>query len=210
LYPWGANNRRCYLHLYYNARKRADAVDQFNEKLVNCKKELESGKLIAEHQEVYDEFFVVKTTAKRGMKVSYNTEAVSQYISRYAGFQAILTNSIKDPVKALQIYRDKDIVEKCFDDLKNQLDMKRLRMHSSAAVDGRLFIQFIALIYISAIRKEMRNSVLIERYTVRELMEEMETLTKVKYSGKYGCILTEVTKPQREILKNLAIELPKT
>jgi transposase len=81
-------------------------------------------------------------------------------------------------------------------------------MHSSATSDGRLFVQFIALIYISAIRKEMRKSVLIERYTVRELLEEMETLTKVTYSGKYGHILTEVTKPQREILENLEIELP--
>ena len=137
------------------------------------------------------------------MKVSYNNETISQYISRYAGFQAILSNSIKDPLRALQVYRDKDVVEKCFDDLKNQLDMKRLRMHSSAAVDGRLFVQFIALIYISAIRKEMRKSDLVERYTVRELLEEMETLTKVKYSGKYGYILTEVTKPQREILEKL-------
>ena len=67
--------------------------------------------------------------------------------------------------------------------------MTRLRMHSSNAVDGRLFVQFIALIYISDIRKEMRKSDLIERYTVRELLEEMETLIKVKYSGKHGYIL---------------------
>ena len=209
LYPWGENNRRCYLHLYYNARKRSDAVDRFNEKLVKYKEELESGKLIREHQDAYETYFVVKSTLKRGVKVSYNDDAIGQYISQYAGFQAILSNSIKDPVRALQIYRDKDVVEKCFDDLKNQLDMNRLRMHSSAAVDGRLFVQFIALIYISTIRKEMRKSDLIERYTVRELLEEMETLTKVKYSGKYGCILTEVTKPQREILEKLAIELPR-
>lgn len=208
LYPWGKDNRRCYLHLYYNARKRAEAVDQFNEKLVNYKEELESGKPVIEHQEAYDEFFVVKTTPKRGMKVTYNTEAISQYINRYAGFQAILSNSIKDPLKALQTYRDKDVVEKCFDDLKNQLDMKRLRMHSSATVDGRLFVQFIALIYISALRKEMRKSVLIERYTVRELLEEVDTLKKITCIGKYGHILTEVTKPQREILEHLAIDLP--
>ncbi len=31
---------------------------------------------------------------------------------------------------------------------------------------------------------------------------------KVKYSGKYGHILTEVTKPQREILQGLNITLP--
>lgn len=208
LYPWGKDNRRCYLHLYYNAHARANAVDRFNEELVRYKEELESGKLISEHQEAYDTFFVVKTTPKRGIKISYNTEAVNQYINRYSGFQVLLTNSIKDPVEALQIYRDKDVVEKSFSDLKNQLDMKRLRMHSSATVDGRLFVQFIALIYISALRREMRKSDLIERYTVRELLQEMETLTKVKYSGKYGYILTEVTKPQREILKGMNIELP--
>jgi hypothetical protein len=48
----------------------------------------------------------------------------------------------------------------------------------------------------------------LSRYTVRELLQEMETLTKVKYSGKYGHILTEVTKPQREILQGLNIALP--
>ena len=208
LYSWGKGNRRCYLHLYYNAHARADAVDRFNEKLMRYKEELESGKLIAEHQEEYNEFFITKTTPKKGIKVSYNTEAVSQYINRYSGFQALLTNSIKDPAEALQIYRDKDIVEKSFNDLKNQLDMKRLRMHSSATVDGRLFVQFVALIYMSALRNEMRKSNLIERYTVRELLQEMETLTKAKYSGKYGHILTEVTKPQREILNALNIALP--
>ena len=92
--------------------------------------------------------------------------------------------------------------------LKNSLDMKRLRMHTSATVDGRLFVQFIALILISAIRKEMRLSKLVEKYTVRELLQEMKTLTKVKYSGKYGHILTEVTKAQRDILKALDIQLP--
>ena len=169
---------------------------------------LESEKPVKDHQEAYDAFFVIKTTLKRGTQVSYNTQAVNQYIKRYVGFQALLTNSIKNPVESLQIYRDKDVVEKCFDDLKNQLDMKRLRMHSSATVDGRLFVQFIALIYVSALRREMRKSTLIERYTVRELLQEMDTLTKVKYSGKYGHILTEVTKPQREILEGLNISLP--
>jgi hypothetical protein len=208
LYPWGDDKRRCYLHLYYNAHTRAVAVDQFTEELVEYKRELESGNLINAHQDAYDTFFVIKTTPKRGTLASYNNQAVSQYINRYAGFQALLTNSIKDPVESLQIYRDKDVVEKCFDDLKNQLDMKRLRMHSSATVDGRLFVQFIALIYMSALRKEMRQSGLIKHYTVRELLQEMDTLTKIKYSGKYGHILTEVTKPQREILQGLNIALP--
>ena len=35
--------------LYYNAQARANAVDRFNEKLLEYKEEVESGKLISEH-----------------------------------------------------------------------------------------------------------------------------------------------------------------
>jgi len=208
LHPWGEDRRRCYLHLYYNAQMRAHAIDRFNRELITYKEELESGKPKAENKEQYETFFIITTTPVRGMKVSYNNDAVSQYIKRYAGFQAIFTTRFKEPDEALQVYRDKDIVEKCFDDLKNSLDMKRLRMHTIETVDGRLFIQFIALIFTSALRREMRQSKLIEKYTVRELLLEMDPLTKIRYAGKYGQILTEITKPQREILELLNIELP--
>jgi transposase len=209
LYPWGEEKRRCYLHLYFNDLIRSEAVNRFTRQLLDCKEELESGKLKTEHQDMYDTYFTITATPVRGKKVSYKTEAVRQYISDYAGYQALLTTNIKEPLEALQVYRDKDIVEKCFDDLKNTLDMKRLRMHSIETVDGRLFVQFIALILMSELRRAMRESRLIERYTVRELLLEMDPLTKIRYEGKYGTILTEVTKPQREILALLKIDLPK-
>lgn len=208
IYPWGEKNHRCYLHVYYNPHTRAEAQDSFNHKLWQYKEELESGQLIKDHQEAYKTFFVVQTTPKRGRKIFYNTEVIKQYIKRYTGFYAILTNAIKDPIEALQIYRNKDVVEKSFDDIKNQLDMKRLRVHKSPAADGRLFIEFIALVYFSALRKEMRRTGLIERYTVREMLHEMEPITKIKYAGKHRQIITELSKLQKEILEKLEIKLP--
>ncbi len=86
--------------------------------------------------------------------------------------------------------------------------MKRLRVHSSPVMDGRFFVQFIALIYMSILRKKMRDSEMLDKYSVRELLLEMETLTQVRYSGKYGHIITEVTKPQRLIMEKLEVALP--
>lgn len=207
LYPWGKERRRCYVHLYYNAHTAAATIDGFTEELLTYKEELEGGQLVSSHEDAYKTFFTIKETPVRGRKVLFNNEAIQKYRNLYAGFFVILTNDIKDPVETLRVYRNKDAVEKCFDDLKNQLDMKRLRIHSSAAMDGRLFVQFVTLIFMSALRKKMRETGLIEKYTVRELLEEMETLTQVRYSGKYGHILTEVTKPQRQIIEKLRIEL---
>lgn len=205
VYPWGKERRRCYLHLYYNAHLAATAADDFTEELLAYRDELEQGLLIPEHAEAYHTFFTVKETPVRGRTVLFNNEAIREHRNRYAGFSVLLTNDIKDPLEALQIYRNKDTIEKCFDDLKNQLDMKRLRMHSSAALDGRFFVQFIALIYLNVLRKKMRENGLLDTYTVRELLLEMDTLSQIRYSGKYGQILTEITKPQRIIMDRLGI-----
>jgi transposase len=118
---------------------------------------------------------------------------------------AKIYEKVKDPLQALMVYRNKDAVEKCFDDLKNQLDMKRLRIHSSPAMDGRFFVQFIALILISVLRKKMQEAKLTEKYSVRELLLEMDTLTQIRFSGKYGQMLTEITKPQRLIMESLDV-----
>jgi len=177
------------------------------EELLKYKEELETRQLINAHEDAYKSFFIIKETPVRGRKVLFNNQAIQQYRKNYAGFYVLLTSDIKDPLEALMVYRDRDAVEKCFDDLKNQLDMKRLRIHSSTSMDGRLFVQFIALILMSALRKKMRETRFIEKYTTRELLQEMETLTKVRYSGRYGCVLTEITKPQRHILESLGINL---
>ena len=208
LYPWGEHRKRCYVHIYYNSHAAAADADGFAEELLGYKEELEKGLVISGHEEAYKTFFVVKETPVRGRKVLFNNEAISEHRNRYAGFYALLTNDIKDPIQALMVYRNKDAVEKCFDDLKNQLDIKRLRTHSSPVMDGRLFVQFIALILMSSLRKKMQETKLTEKHTVRELLVEMETLSQIRFSGKYGQMLTEITKPQRLIMESFEVSPP--
>ena len=73
---------------------------------------------------------------------------------------------------------------------------------------GRFFVQFIALIFMSALRRDMRKANLMGKFTVRELLEEMDPLTRVDYSGKYGHLITEVSKTQRQILEGLGVAFP--
>jgi transposase len=117
-----------------------------------------------------------------------------------------MTTRKLDALETLQIYRNKDVVEKCFDDLKNQLDLKRLRIHSSQRMSARIFVQFIALIFMSRIQMTMRESTLSERYSPRLLLEEMESLTRIHYTGKYKDITSEVSESQREILEAFSID----
>ena len=116
--------------------------------------------------------------------------------------------SCRSAGEALDTYRRKDVVEKSFDDLKNQLDMKRLRVHNSVAMDSRIFIQFLALIYTSEIRLTNKAYDKLKHLTVRETMELMETITKIKYSNRYGCVFTETSPIQRDIIAAYGVEIP--
>jgi len=207
LYSWGGNRKRTYVHVYYNSYAASAAFDKFTEELLTYKEELESGQLVKSHEEYYQRYFLIRETPIRGCKIQYNNDTIQKHRNRYSGFFVLLSNGTKDPVEALQIYRNKDVVEKSFDDLKNQLDMKRLRVQNSQTMDGRLFVQFLALILISAIREKIRSRKELENYTVRELIEEMDTLTKITYSGRYGSIISEITKKQRIIIEAFSIEL---
>jgi len=200
LRKWGDDRRRVYLHIYYNARNAAVEFDRFTRKLLMYKEEVESRKRVKEHEESYARFLIIKETPKRGLRVSFNDEEVQKSRKRYIGFFCILTSAIKDPMDALSVYRAKESVENSFDDLKNQLDMKRLRIHTSEAMDSRIFIQFLALILICRIRNISKKDKILKNLTVREIMEHMETLVKIKFSGRYGQLYTETDPIQRRIM----------
>ena len=203
---WGESRRRCYVHLYFNARSAASDFDEFTLELLKYREELEQERP-SPAREGYRRFFVCRRTPVRGLKVSYNDEAVKAYRNDYAGFFAILATKFRDPVEALRVYREKDVVEKCFDDLKNGLDMRRLRVHLSGRMKSRMFIQFISLILMSRMRKTVQEKLPSRGFTPQSLLLELESLTTVHYAGKYKNRLVEATKTQREILAAFGIDL---
>ena len=71
-----------------------------------------------------------------------------------------------------------------------------------------MFLQFLALIYVSAIRSRTQDQPGIKYFTVAKVMEEMETLARIKYSNRYGEVFTETTPIQRRIMDVFGIELP--
>jgi transposase len=191
--------------VYYDAKKAVDDRAAFLRKVYQWKLELESGTPQGD-TEHYKKYFEVLETPKRKRKVIPRDDAIKEHARKTCGFFVLISNDIKDAVKALRLYRDKDCVEKGFDDLKNALDMKRLRVHSAAAMEGRLFVQFVALVLAAGIRNVMEVSELDRKMTMPEVLNEMKSLRCVKLPGKRKSIHTKASKKQKEILKAFGIK----
>lgn len=203
LCKWG--QKRYYLHIYYNAARAADDYDKLTKKLLICKDELETGRKQDSHMELYERFFVVKNTPKRGLTVQFNDPEIQKYRKRYAGFFCIMTNVKITSSQLLDVYRQKDVVENCFDDLKNSLDMKRLRIHSSESMDNRLLIQFLSVILVSKIRMIAKGNKDLKYFSVREILEAMESVVRISYSGRYGSIVSETGPLQKIIMETFGV-----
>ena len=207
-YRWGEHNHRSWLHVFYNAERAAGDFDRLTRQLIDAKEALLAGKTLENINANLRRYLIVRETPKRGLWIDFNDEEIEKYRKRYSGFFCIMSNKIQSAEEALATYRNKDVVENCFDDLKNHLDMKRLRVHSAPAMDGRLFLQFLALIYVSSIRTRIKGDEKLKYFTAAKVMEEMETLVRVKYSNRYGQVFTETTPVQRRILELFDIKLP--
>jgi hypothetical protein len=120
----------------------------------------------------------------------------------HAGFFAILTNTALTSAEILDVYRRKDTIEKSFDELKNHLDMKRLRTHTDQTTAGKMFCAFIALIatcHIQAktgpVLKQSKQSI-----SKKGLLAEMDKIKIVEAAHNLR-LINPATKLQRDILQ---------
>jgi transposase len=198
--------RRVYLHLYYNIDKATEAQKNFDRKLIELKNELLSSNRCLEHEKLYNKYFTVKSSLVRGVRVTVNEDAVKK-TKRYYGFFSLLSNDKMGSITALELYRNKDLVEKAFGNLKERLNFRRTLVSSEQSLNGKLFVEFVALIYLSHLNKQMRNAHLYKDYTMTSLLDKLDVIECFESSG-HRLQIGEILKNQRDIYHAIGVAAP--
>jgi hypothetical protein len=198
--------RRAYLLLFYNPEKAAKDQADMNEYLTSLHNDLIENSRKEYRMKDYEKYFEITHSPKRGMKIKPKEEAMRKTASNY-GYFALLSNEVKDPFEALSLYRSKDIVEKGFGNLKERLNFRRMQVSSELALNGKLFVEFVALIYLSYVKKKMQDASLFEKWTLQGLLDELDTIELFE-APEHGRQLGEVTKKQTDLYKALGVNPP--
>lgn len=198
--------RRIYAHIYYNGQRAEDEKTALIKSLSDAEVALMAGSCSESQKKLCDKYFIIKSTPVRGMKIQYNEDAIREHVKNF-GYFMLLSNEIKDPSEALTIYRNKDLIEKSFGNLKNRLNMRRTSVSSDENLEGKLFIQFIALIYVSYIHKCMKENKLYSNYTMQTLLDELDIIERFDYPRQnYHC--SEITTKQQQIYSSFGVNPP--
>jgi len=124
------------------------------------------------------------------------------------GFFIIIStkaNLLKEDV--LSFYRNKDKVEKIFDNTKNELNTNRLHSHSKLTTEGRLFVKFIATILYQQITKVMKEKDMFKKYSVTELLKELSKIKMISLP-ELDDFTSESSKKQNEIFAKFNFKIP--
>jgi len=198
--------RRVYLHLYYNIDKATEDKKNFDRRLMELRSELVSGKRKAEHEKLYKKYFDVKATPVRGVRATVKEDEVKK-AKRYYGFFALLSNDKMDSITALELYRNKDLVEKAFGNLKERLNFRRTLVSSEQSLRGKLFVEFVALIYLSYLNKQMRDAHLYKYHTLASILDKLDVIECLDIHGRKPQI-GEILENQRDLYIALGFDPP--
>ncbi len=198
-------------YAYYDQKREQQERNTFYKRLYDLMEVLKSKNL----KPWMNPGEVFRTMAKRDAKfiewkavdgkfqVSLRKNAISQAINKMGKF-ILLTRGEFSWEECLSLYRSKDVVEKGFNVLKNDIDLIPANLKTNSSLRGYLFIAFIALILRMKLMRMMIDAELNKRYSVEGVLTELEKI-KIMVLPNGEKIVTEITRKQREILEALHI-----
>lgn len=91
--------------------------------------------------------------------------------------------------------------------LKEWLNMRRMAVSSEQSLDGKLFVQFIALIYLSYITRRMQENELFKNYTMQEVLDEFDIIECFEVP-RQQLQIGEIIKRQEKLYTQLGVMPP--
>ena len=206
LRQWNKDHQ-VYAHVYFNAKKAQGIREDLYAHVATLRERALENPGKCANDPNHTKYLTIRRSEGEasGYTVNLREDVVDAELET-AGWLVVISNFITDAKEAIKIYREKDIVEKGFQRLKNSLDLGRLRVHSETNMQNKVFIGFISLILLSGIHNVMVDKGLYSKMTMKKLVL---TLSRLKLQVVKGVrVLFPLTKEQRLIYEAFGIKEP--
>ena len=206
--------KEVYSHLFFDEERRSRELSKFMAKIAEIEEDLnkidfklvdDANSYLKEKYKNDHKYFTVYPL-KNSIECSRNHENMATIIDRM-GKMILLTKQDMDKEKVLDLYKDRESVEHCFDILKNEMNHSRLRVKSRQAMEGRLFLVFLGIIVRKYIANIMKEKNLYKKMTYKEMLMELRKIKSIRMVNN-KTHLTEISKKQKLILKAFNVKIP--
>lgn len=213
-YKFDIKGKVVYSHIFFDEARRSRELSNFMNKISQVEEDLkekifnstEEANMYLKENYSHDHRYFNIFPVKKGIKCGRDHDKMSETIDRM-GKMILLTKLDMDKEKVLDLYKDRESVEHCFDILKNEMNHSRLRVKSRKAMEGRLFLVFLGMIIRKYIANIMKEKNIYKKMTYKEMLMELRKLKSIRMVNN-KTHLTEISKKQKSIFKAFGIKIP--
>ena len=157
--------------------KKKKALKMLNEAM-EIQKSLDNNKTLPKRFQIKNRLVDVKYDYQTKLKDLNEKEALAyvekEVITGREGFFSLISNENLTLKDALLIYRKKDSVEKMINSLKNEIEIKPLRVWTENSIYGAIIIGFVAQLFMSLIKYENDE---LKNISIKFIKNSMMNLT---------------------------------
>lgn len=209
---YASDEKERYYHVYYDSLRAEHEKMEILYNHERVKKELDRKveKKLSRKEELkrFEKGFRLQFD-DNGYLLGYKEKAgYVQRLCNETGYFVLVTSKDIGAAEALEIYRNRDSVEKMFRALKTNMGYDTFRVHSQMSLEAKTHVMFVASIVRNQIYQKMRELNKKDRksYTVPSSIKELDKIIITKSAGgeyikRYG-----LTKKQKEILEQFGID----
>jgi transposase len=161
--PYAMQQVKGTLYLCFNARQQVDLRDSRREEIVAAQLRLREGKTIKSGLEKY---------------FDRNGEVRSKVLDQaeeFDGYSCIFSTRCLEKAEVVQLYFDKDLVEKAFRALKGVVKLQPIRHWLAPRVVAHVFICYLAYLLLSLLKYRLKS----HGISPEDALDELETMYKV-------------------------------
>lgn len=192
------------IYLYYDPVKASIEEENLYEDISRQEKVLELLKRQKKLKTSQTKYFTIEEKSKLEFTYSLDYAKIDEIKQKYGYFALISTDNNLNVEEALTLYRQRNVIEKSFDQLKNGMEYKRLHTHYKETTEGKIFIAFIGLIMRTIFNNRLKSDEKTKALSIKKVITELEKIQEIHLeNGEEHRI--PLTKIQKEILTALKV-----
>lgn len=121
------------------------------------------------------------------------------------GTISIITKTGLHPQKLFEMLKSRVEIESLFDTFKNTLNADRSYMRDDTAMEGWMFVNFIALLLYYKVYALLMKNNLLNKYSPKDIILHLSRIFKIKIGDHWR--LSEIPKKSRVLSEKLGIEM---
>lgn len=206
-----------FAHIYYNRTINHNFYSALSHNLARIKEKYMRGEsLMPVEQQYFNDYLIVneETNTVSIDMVKFNEK------TKYSGIRVLITDTVKCPIETHQAYDERNQVEYAFNTFKSRLKCFRLRCHTNATLEGKLFIQVLACSLAIMVRNrlaEYKEHTLELKKTIskdfnfiydsdHKVLAKLNNLQLTKFTN--GFYFDEIVGVKKNLLLALGVPLP--